>query len=234
MRAEHSREKCQLQRFSDVICRVEVPEIKERLKDIDKLVEFDEKLKDHSRDYSARGHNQRSVDYINFFELQWLLFYDPGDCATTMGMKGHDIAAANFERSPWTALYEYSAVQRLLMHIIRPRGEHEAMSAALELCDHAVSMGKHKQADVYWRVALLLESRLEKDTYNVTRLFQVGKAKTPEAPHLAILSLFRGFAVDSVEFVAEGKEELVPGCTQIVEGINEIPFAKCGKVPDSD
>ncbi len=210
---------------------LEIPEIKETLKDVGRLVEFDERLKERSRHFSLRGRNQRNVDYINFFDLRWLLFYDAG--SGPFGPKGYDRAASNFEKSSWGLLYEYAAVQRLLMHMMRPTDTREALGSALELCEHALAARQSPGwATTLWRIALLLARKVPSEDCDVTKLFRLGRGEVRDAPFLALCSPFKqGFVPDSVALAANGKEMLLAQKgAEVKEGVNNFPFVHYGKV----
>ena len=230
-RDTYSRKGCVLNKLGDIIDKLVIVEIRTHIKDVNKLVIYDKELKDHFRDYSFRGRAQRNTDYINFFDLQWLLFLEPENGSYDLTMKGYEIATSNFEKSPWALLYEYAQVQKLLMHVMRQKSEEDVIKAALDLCEHSLLVKKlPEQAVLFWNV-ILLYSTTTNDKFTMDGLFQVKRTEIHNLPHIEVVNPFEEFKIVKAILVTNGADvPLVNEITVIKNGVNNFPLIHYGQV----
>lgn len=232
LKESHKKEVCKLNEYGQIIEKIAVQEIKESMKDLPMLLENDRMLKDHVRDYSSRGRAQRNTDYINFFDLQWLLFYDPAHNETSLGMKGIEIATSHFGKSSWGLLHEYSQTQKLMMHIMRKAGEKDVILTSLSLCEHFF-LAKHstKFGSIFWKIILLYASKIEPATYNVNKIFQVSKTEINDLPYLILVNEFCEFQIDKAVLFTNSQENvLTSNSCAIKTGSTNFLFIYYGKV----
>ncbi len=202
---------------------------------IDKLLQWDKELRDHVRDYSSRGRAQKNTDCVNFFDLQWLLFFDPEPADSPFSMKGYEVATSNFGKTPWTLLYEYAQGQKLMMHVMRVGDGMEVIAGALELCEHALVYKKSASlASVYWNVALLYASKAEANVYDVGRLFQVKRTMINDEPHIVLQNVLNEFKITRAVLVTNNTEvPLTPQVGSLASGANTFAFVHYGKACSS-
>jgi len=208
VKKSHNRENFKIIEFPEIIAQIDISEMRNIIGDIKVLLDFDKTLKDFIRDYSARGRAQRNTDYVNFFDLQWLLFYEPEN-GPSVNMRGYEIATSNFEKSPWGLLYEYAQMEKLLMHIIREKSEKDAILAAIDLCSHYLNKKNDELANLLWNAILLISSQIKDFNIDVTKIFEISTTKSENEPKLLINNPFKEFQLDKIYLTTNNTTYLI-------------------------
>ena len=201
-KGKYNKEKLIINEYSNILNKVKLDELKSYLMKINSVLEFDKYLKDHIRYYSNRGYAQRNTDYINFLNLQWILFLEPEN---THYMKAYESALKNIEGASWKALYEYVQLQKLLMDLLRSKSEVMAMNEALKLCEYFVNEKKDEEkADLIWKVFLVIAKSIDKNKVDISSLFKFIKEEMRSITYISLISPFKDFNVDKVYFKTDG------------------------------
>ena len=202
------------------------------LRDVERLLAWDKELRDHVRDYSSRGRAQKNTDCVNFFDLKWLLFYEPESEESPLSMKGYEVATSNFGNTPWTMLYEYAQAQKLMMHVMRVSGAKDVIAGSLGLCEHALLFKKSAElASTFWNIALLYASKAEPSEYAVGKLFQVQRTEIHDSPHLVLHNVLCSFKIDKAFLITNNTEIPLSNDAGVVStGANIFSFIHYGKV----